>query len=147
MTDATTCLPHLLIVDDDPIVSMLHKRVTMKTALAGNVQVFGNGKLALDHIREHCDAGHQHLVLLDINMPVMDGWEMLEALQELDCAAQVRVVMVTSSLDENDEKRARKYPQVAGYITKPLRKESIDALLRKPEIKAFAEAVEAYKQD
>lgn len=146
MNTSANCLPHVLIVDDDPVVCKLHKRVLMKSALGANIQVFSNGKLALDYIREHSDPGHHHMVLLDINMPIMNGWEMLDALQEIDYEAQVHVIMVTSSLDNDDQRLSLEYKQVAGYLIKPLRKDSFDPILHKPEIKAFTEAVTAYKK-
>lgn len=147
MNISASCLPHLLIVDDDPVVCKLHKRMLMKSALGANIQVFSNGKVALDYIREYSKPGHHHLVLLDINMPIMNGWEMLDALLEIDYEAQVHVIIVTSSVDNDDKKLSQEYKQVVGYLIKPLRKNSFDTILHKPEIKAFTEAINAYKKD
>mgnify|MGYP006281702529 CR=1 FL=1 len=147
MKTSSNCSTHLLIVDDDPIVCKLHKRILMKSAFGGNIQVFSNGKLALDYIQENSGTGHHHLILLDINMPIMNGWKMLDALQEKNYEALIHVIMVTSSLDNDDKKLSQGYKQVVGYLIKPLRKESLDTFLYKPEIKAFKEAINAQTHD
>ena len=67
-------------------------------------------------------------MLLDLNMPGMNGWEFLEAVKPLDRPPE-RVFILTSSLDERDKTMATNYPSVKGYITKPLNSESITKAL------------------
>lgn len=137
MKQTPKVVPHLLVVDDDPIVTMLHKRISMKAGLNSSPQVFMDGQQALDFIAEHDDEEHHHLVLLDINMPVMDGWEMLEEVNKKNLSCNIKVVMATSSLDAADEKRAGQYPCVIGYLTKPIRIESLEALKDHPELEDY----------
>lgn len=137
--------PHLLIVDDDPIVVMLHKRVSKKAGLHQEPQIFTNGEEALRYIQQYNSPADHHVVLLDINMPVMDGWELLEKLAGTELQATVNVVMVTSSLDASDEKRANEYEHVIGYITKPIRKENLEALKADPRLEQYIDALGSYK--
>lgn len=109
-----------LIVDDDEMVIFLHKIAVADSGLSPHPDAVINGRLALDYISQNADSDISFLILLDINMPEMDGWEFLDAIQKLDSAAGIYVVMVTSSVDHRDRKRAQAYNQVIDYIEKPL---------------------------
>ena len=145
MSNTTQHAPHLLIVDDDPIVVMLHKRISKKAGLHKAPQICMNGEEALHYIQQQNTPADYYVVLLDINMPVMDGWELLEKLSHTALEATVNVVMVTSSLDASDEKRANEYQHVIGYITKPIRKESLEALSADPRLEGYINALQASK--
>jgi CheY-like chemotaxis protein len=106
-----------LIADDDDMVIFLHKIAVVESALSEKPVIARNGSQALDYVLKHSDT--TLLVLLDINMPEMDGWEFLEAIQKLP-SPKILVVMVTSSVDSRDRKKAKSYPQVIEYIEKPL---------------------------
>ncbi len=110
----------VLIVDDDDMVIFLHKIAVAESGLSPKPAVMSNGKQALDYISRHHTPNTAFLVLLDINMPEMDGWEFLDAIQTLSFKAPVSVVMVTSSVDNRDRKKANTYSQVIDYIEKPL---------------------------
>jgi CheY-like chemotaxis protein len=73
------------------------------------------------------------LVLLDINMPVMNGFDFLDAYEQLPIAsrASVMVVMLTSSIDEHDRKRAFSYPSVKDYLRKPIERSQVANLLQR----------------
>jgi CheY-like chemotaxis protein len=83
-----------------------------------------NGQEALDLITNKDSDNSEYLVLLDINMPVMDGWQFLESLGNLNNPPKVNVVIVTSSIDTIDKRKATKYPQVIGFFEKPLTQEN-----------------------
>jgi CheY-like chemotaxis protein len=61
------------------------------------------------------------VIFLDLNMPEMDGWEFLQALQprQQELAGRVKIYILTSSLDQQDQQTARDYPLVAGFLLKP----------------------------
>lgn len=114
----------VLIVDDDAIILMLHKELS-KRILCANAVGFLNGKKALDYLVAHYEKEGQDdesvfLVLLDINMPEMNGWGFLDAIQHYPWAKHIYVVMVTSSIDNNDREKAQQYQQVIDFIEKPL---------------------------
>ncbi|MCH8558555.1 MAG: response regulator [Balneolia bacterium] len=123
---------HLLIVDDDKIILMLHKRIVMREQMGENPQSFLNGKEALEYIKRHNSADDLHLVLLDINMPVMNGWQFLDALEAEELKAAVHVAMVTSSTDHSDLQTSRKYARVFDFLVKPLAPESLARLKQNP---------------
>jgi CheY-like chemotaxis protein len=113
-----------IIADDDEMVVFLHKIAAAESGLCQQPVIAYNGSQALDFIQKNPEA--PFLILLDINMPVMDGWEFLDAVQQLNMPS-VFVVMVTSSVDSRDRKKALKYAQVIDYFEKPL---SVDACVR-----------------
>jgi CheY-like chemotaxis protein len=119
----------ILIVDDDYLISTLHTMHLKRAGVQNNLISKHNGKETLDYIDEHANgSGSRFLVLLDINMPVMNGWEFLDQLQERDYADGVYVVMVSSSVDASDIRKSKEYPQVIDYIEKPLTNVQIDQL-------------------
>lgn len=123
---------HLLIVDDDQIILMLHKRIVMREGLGNNPQSFLNGKEALEYIRRNNSSDDTHLVLLDINMPVMNGWEFLEALNSESSEANVHVVMATSSTDKADYEMSKNYSHVFDFLLKPLEPNALDGIKNNP---------------
>lgn len=110
----------VLIVDDDHVILMIHKLKVIKTGVDLAPLDFLNGRAALDYIMEHNKAGNSFIVLLDINMPSMSGWDFLDSIQKLALNCQIKVALVTSSVDQADLDKARKYNEVFSYITKPV---------------------------
>ena len=105
----------VVIVDDDSVVLFLHKVLIDRSILPSPVGSFKNGKEALEHISADGIYETPYLVLLDINMPVMNGWEFLDEIQNKDYKDNIYVAMVTSSINTNDIEHASKYPQVIDY--------------------------------
>tara|TARA_R110000850_G_scaffold228191_2_gene353121 strand:- start:814 stop:1203 length:390 start_codon:yes stop_codon:yes gene_type:complete len=110
----------ILIVDDDKVIVFIQKRTLQINGLLADTLDFSNGKLALDYLKSQNEESCKYLVLLDISMPVMDGWEFLEAIQEEDFSKQLSVVMLSSSIDKADLLKSSQYSQVLTYIEKPL---------------------------
>jgi DNA-binding response OmpR family regulator len=109
----------VLVVDDEPqVVWMLQFSLE-----AEGYQTFGarDGKAALDEVREH----HPRLMLLDIMMPVMDGWAVLEQLQELPREERPRVIVVSARTSLRDKAKAAELGADA-FVTKPF---NVDDLL------------------
>lgn len=123
----------VILVDDDAVVLFLHKILIKRSILPTPSGVFQDGKQALEYIERSNPQKHLYLILLDINMPVMNGWEFLEAVQEKCFKENVFVAMVTSSINSYDMSTARKYPQVIQYLEKPLRSEAFESLYKQIE--------------
>ena len=125
-------LAAILLVDDDPTSNYLHHLLLEELAVADQLLVAKNGAEAL-HILTHVlpPAAGSVLVLLDVNMPVMNGLEFLEAYQQLpqDRRQAVVIVMLTTSLHPRDLARIQALP-IAGLVSKPLSEEKINAILR-----------------
>lgn len=122
----------ILLVDDDPITNFLNERLLHRTAPGREVLVATNGQRGLELLDQHYHAGSPGspaLVLLDLNMPVMNGQEFLEKLAARPPAPHTPVVVVlTSSQLDRDLARLRHLP-VAAFLTKPLTTDNITAIL------------------
>ncbi|HTF82674.1 MAG TPA: response regulator [Cytophagales bacterium] len=117
-----------LLIDDDDINNFLNKRLINKLKISHDVKVVLNGAEALKFIDELCTEGKEcpELILLDINMPVMNGFEFLKAYDKLEFANKpnVKVVMLTTSSNPYDLEKLHEY-KVSGFINKPLTEENL----------------------
>ncbi|WP_299029228.1 response regulator [uncultured Sulfitobacter sp.] len=122
-------LERILLVDDDAVTNMLHRRVIERSKRARQIDVATDGGEALQILRADIAAGRPlpELIFLDINMPGMGGFEFLEhyARLHIDPAAQLIIVMLSTSLLEADHARAEADPNVHSFCDKPLRLEKL----------------------
>ena len=121
----------LLAEDNDDDIVMIREAFGA-TKITTQLNVVGNGQVALDYLRQHGayrDARRPALVLLDINMPVKDGFEVLNEIKRDPALASLPVVMLTSSQSEDDI--ARSYSNGAcSYITKPVTLEEFQSVIQ-----------------
>ena len=122
---------NLLVIDDDDINIFIIKKIVEKTGFDINMVAKSNGLQAIDYIKETIAANKPlpHLVLIDINMPVMNGWEFVEAYQTLNIQEAVDLYILSSSVYENDIEKTKSYPSVKGFISKPLSIERLKELI------------------
>ncbi|MCC5917745.1 MAG: response regulator [Cryomorphaceae bacterium] len=122
---------NLLIVDDDPIIHLISKRFLSKIGFEEGILSFMNGQEAMDFISESYQNESKYLILLDLNMPIMNGWEFLESMRSNSLAQNenITIIVVTSSIDKEDEDRARAYEIVHDYLSKPLTLEQFEYVL------------------
>jgi CheY-like chemotaxis protein len=128
---------NLLIIDDDDINIFIIKKIVEKTGFDIDMVAKGNGKLAIDYLKQAIteNLAFPHLILIDINMPVMNGWEFIEAYQTLDVKQpDVHLYILSSSVYENDIEKTKSYDSVKGFISKPLSKERLTELLKEIRI-------------
>lgn len=117
---------------DDSEADLLYTRIVLEcSGLGCEVVAFESARDALAHLQAPGDDGVR-LILLDINMPGMDGFEFLEAWDRMPEAAtrSAVVVMLSSSPHPADTERAQRYQRVRGYITKPIDREQALGLAR-----------------
>lgn len=121
----------VVLIDDDSFDNKYHTRVINKSGLARNIRTFNMAEDALNWFRT-AGPDAANLVLLDINMPRMDGFELLEAARAEfgELFENFVVVMLTTSLDKADQARAEKFPVVLDYVQKALTRESFENLVR-----------------
>ncbi len=116
----------VLIVDDDQVVIFLHELLLKRSGITDSPKVFKHGETALEYLRLSNGVNTPRLILLDISMPVMDGWDFLNEIRKNPPASPLYIFMVTSSIDPVDREKAAKYSEVIDFIEKPL---NIDKLL------------------
>ena len=123
-------LNSILIVDDDDVTRFLMMRVIKKVVRQQPILTASNGQEALGVLNQVCATDVcPELILLDINMPVMDGFEFLNAFQKSSFATlPLKVVMLTSSVNVQDVERAKTY-NLAGYLQKPLTEDKLKAII------------------
>ncbi len=125
----------VLLVDDDPTSNFLTDKMLLKFGMANHTHLAMNGERALDFLDEQAAVDKtlsEHwpeLILLDINMPIMDGFEFLDAWvgKVFEDKVPPKVFLLTSSDSKFDLDKAQKYP-IQGYINKPLSREKLDML-------------------
>ena len=120
------------IIDDDEIIVYLTDKIIKEENFCEHSETFNNGQLALDRLKAVI-ANKEPLpdvMLIDINMPVMDGWELLDEIVELRINPPVPLIIFTSSINPADREKAFTYPTIKGYIQKPLTVIKLDKILR-----------------
>jgi CheY-like chemotaxis protein len=122
-----------IVVDDDPGNNMICNYVITSIAPDASIHLFTDPEKALEWIKEDYNnsAQDQHAALfLDINMPVMNGWEFLDTFCSfpIPLQEQITIFILSSSIDPEDTEKAEKHPLVNGYCSKPLRKETINQI-------------------
>ena len=114
----------VFIVDDDPIHQRIAQIMIGKHELFDEFDSYTEAEFAIEYLKQNMDnsAGLPDVILLDLNMPVVDGWDFLEAFEKFqsDLSKQIRVFIVTSSVDEKDRLRSQTFSFVKGFISKPL---------------------------
>ncbi len=129
-----TKLPAILLVDDDQTTNFLNRSLLQRLAVAENVLVAHDGQEALALLAQQCQpltAQCPRLILLDVNMPGMNGIQFLEAYQQLPLAEQkaIVIVMLTTSLHPRDVQRVQQLHAVSGFVNKPLTAEKMQTIL------------------
>ena len=127
-------LTSVLLVDDDSTTNYLNTLLIKRMGISQNLFVAENGREALTTLSQVCPAPNANcpaLILLDINMPVMNGIEFLEAYQHLPLAQRqaIVVVLLTTSVSPRDLTRVATLP-IAGTLTKPLTEGKLTTLLQ-----------------
>jgi CheY-like chemotaxis protein len=112
-------LLNILLVEDDDVDVMNVKRAFKKNNISNPIYVAGNGLEALEMLRSDAVPRERRIVLLDLNMPKMNGIEFLRALRADKSLAATTVVVLTTSNDDRDKVEAYNL-NVAGYLLKPV---------------------------
>ncbi len=116
----------ILCVDDDPITLMLCKKVITKASFSDTIITAKNGEEALEYFDSILDKQEENilpqLIFLDLNMPVMDGWEFLDnfSTDKYSKVNSTKIVVLSSTIDPEDLEKSKKYPMVIDFLSKPI---------------------------
>jgi CheY-like chemotaxis protein len=121
---------NFIVIDDDPANNIICKVLIKNHLNPADIKTFSTPQEGLEYIRksyQNVVHEHQTILFLDINMPVMSGWDFLKEFEKLDkqLRDQFKIYILSSSVDDNDLKRAKENKDVIGYIVKPLTKEKV----------------------
>lgn len=116
--------PLVFVVDDDPVYRLIMKKMAVTCGIADQVRYFEDGEKAFKYLEKHYTDPDELpiLILLDLNMPYMDGWEFLDRFTDLYplMARPVTTYVVSSSVAQDERTKADRYPTVRGFISKPI---------------------------
>jgi CheY-like chemotaxis protein len=127
-------LQRILCVDDDAITLMLCKKVIVKAGFAEITDTAQNGDDALQYFKNLMNVGskdYPQLIFLDLNMPVMGGWEFLDNFSKppySEYFVNAKVIVLSSTIDPEDIEKSRTYPMVLDFMSKPITTDMLDGL-------------------
>lgn len=119
------------LIDDDYLSNYITEKVLTHEKFSDNIVCFLSAEEALSVLKQDMPDDVPGVMFLDLNMPVMNGWDFLDALEPYkeELAGKCRIYILTSSLILSDTDRAKDYELVSGLIHKPLDREEVRAIL------------------
>ena len=128
----------IMCIDDDPITLMLFKKVVQKASFSEEIITASNGQDAITQINTiNNDISNQkkkpQLIFLDLNMPVMGGWEFIDLFNSSYSLNlnNTKIIILTSTIDPEDIKKSKSYPNVIEFLPKPITIEMLNHLKTK----------------
>ncbi len=121
------------IIEDEPTHLYITKKLLDLTGMVESLLIFSNGKEAYDKLKAIFKASEKlpEIILLDINMPIWDGWQFLDEFTKIPIDTKVIIYILTSSNNPDDFKKAETYNMSKNYLVKPIRLEELKAVLSK----------------
>lgn len=131
-------LDTILCIDDDAITLMLCKKVIIKSSFSHEIITAQNGEEALQYFQTIKEVKNQstappQLIFLDLNMPVMGGWEFLDFFNKPEFSEfkNIKVVVLSSTIDPEDLEKSKQYPMVIDFLSKPITHTMLEYLKNK----------------
>ncbi|MEP6465209.1 MAG: response regulator [Parafilimonas sp.] len=123
----------VLLIDDDTIYQFVSCKTLESTGYISKIKVCSNGEEAYKFLENNMRNADElpDVILLDVNMPVMNGWQFLDAYKYLrpNLSKEIHLFIVTSSMNDQDKEYSKRYNCVQDYIVKPLAKDKISEIL------------------
>ncbi|RZS99833.1 response regulator [Aquimarina brevivitae] len=120
------------IIDDDPIFVYGIQKMIAMGEFCNNFMVYSNGQEALDALTIIIKNKEKlpEVILLDLNMPILDGWQFLDEFTKVKLDEKIMIYIVSSSIDPTDVLRAKSYENVSNYVVKPIDLEQLRQLFQ-----------------
>jgi len=121
----------IFIIDDDPIYAFIVSKMINRIDSSLVINQCENGKVGLTKLEYLRNSSHKIVVFLDLNMPILDGWEFLEEIEKCNFynLHQLIIYIVSSSTDQRDKLKAKQFGFVRGFFHKPLFSEDIKKII------------------
>ena len=122
------------IIDDDIIYQKIINKLIQKSGVISSYASFANGDEAINSLKNTLEDNLlPDIILLDINMPIMDGWEFMEEIKTIKSKInkQIIIYMVSSSIDPDDKSKSKTFTDIYGYIPKPVSVDDLMAIFSK----------------
>ena len=123
-----------VIIDDDEVTLILIKKVMEASNFHDSPIFFSNASQGVDHLRNKLAKNKPSVIFLDINMPRISGWEILDELEQLHQKNRIHVILVSSSINKADKIKASTYQSTITYMEKPIVKKDFEDLKNHQEL-------------
>jgi CheY-like chemotaxis protein len=126
-----TLYTQFILIDDDPINNIISK-ITIELVLGdARIQSFTEAFQGLEYIRCSSQDSHKTVLFLDLNMPILNGWEFLDRFDSLPSPLKnsFKIYILSSSVDDRDRERSYANKNVVNFLVKPLTKDAIVSIL------------------
>lgn len=121
-------MKQLLIIDDDAVSVLILKKMLINAGFLDNPMIFKNGNEAINFLNSNYKSIEKYFIFLDINMPIMNGWEFLEEIEPKINTENFSVYLLTSSTSEQDIIKSKNYKSIKKFISKPVAKEILNEI-------------------
>ncbi len=117
----------IMLIDDDNVTNYINKALINALYPQADVSIYQEAQKAIDYLGNHPDQLPE-VILLDLNMPLMNGWQFLEAYLSLNLD-DISLYLLTSSIDTRDKQKSSDYPIIKDFVSKPLDAEKMKSIL------------------
>lgn len=119
----------IILIDDDPIIAFTLRQMIKIKGLEAEITHFVRPQMALDHLVDNTPSLANSLILLDLNMPQLDGWQFLSALYKSLPNLDVKTVMISSTVSPDEIEEIERHPKINRFVNKPFTIDTIEELL------------------